>query len=70
MYVVGCSSEINRKNTSFNFDGSKIPSAGLCQELCSDQLEPNRIFWFALQVLTYGHHFFLIQQLMIPLPEH
>uniref|UniRef100_A0A8W8LUB5 WSC domain-containing protein n=1 Tax=Magallana gigas TaxID=29159 RepID=A0A8W8LUB5_MAGGI len=47
--VLGCSSEINSKNTSFIFDGSKIPSAGLCQELCSDQLEPDRIFWFALQ---------------------
>lgn len=58
MYFEGCSSDIYQKNTSIIFDSSKIPSAGLCQELCSDQLELNGIFWFALQVLTYGHHFF------------
>lgn len=58
MYFVGCSSEINSKNTSFIFDGSKIPSAGLCQELCSDQLEPDRIFWFALQVILTDTTFF------------
>lgn len=58
MYFEGCSSDIYQKNTSIIFDSSKIPSAGLCQELCSDQLELNGIFWFALQVLTYGHQFF------------
>lgn len=58
MYFEGCSSDIYQKNTSIIFDSSKIPSAGLCQELCSDQLELNGIFWFALQVLTFGHHFF------------
>lgn len=52
---VGCSSEINPKNGSFKFDGSKIASAGLCQELCLERIGSNRINWFALRVLSDAH---------------